>query len=397
MTQSPARSALPPLWLLALATILGTISNHMFVPALPTAAQDLQVSGGAMQLTISVYLVGLAVGQLIYGPLSDAFGRRPLLLAGLALFTVAGFAAALAPGLDMLLVARVAQALGGCAGIALGRAMVRDTTEGEHTVRQLGLLGIMVLVWPGVGPVIGGALVAAWGWRAIFLVLAATGLLTWWLALRGLPETRQGNGVFTLRTVLSDYRELLGCAPFVALALGGGAITTSIYAFLAAAPFILGERLHQSVQQVGIYSGVVMLGIMAGTGATTWLVRRVGGTRLLYVAAAMLAGSALLMLGLVLADALAVAPFIGAMLFFTGGIGILHPILLGKALALRPHLAGSASGFYGFNQMAMGAVSATLASMGDDRALSCVVVLGGATLFSCGCVAFALCRECAGP
>src|ERR1700722_12601522 len=116
-----------PLWLLALFTFSGTLGMHIFVPALPNAALDLGAGTAAMQMTVSLYIFGLALGQLVYGPLSDRFGRRPMLMAGLALYTAAGFAAALAPSANALIAARLLQAFGGCAGLVLGRAIVRDT------------------------------------------------------------------------------------------------------------------------------------------------------------------------------------------------------------------------------------------------------------------------------
>lgn len=385
--------AAPPLWLLALATTLGTLSNHLIVPALPAVAHDLRVSPGAIQMAISVYLLGLAGGQLLYGPVSDAFGRRGVLLAGLALFTVGSVGAACSPDLRTLLAARVVQALGGCAGIALGRAIVRDTTHGEETARQLAALGMMVLIWPGVAPMIGGALVAAFGWQPLFVLLAALGVATFCLVWRRLPETRRGTGVLTARGVLADYRELLGCRPFVAFAVGGGAAATSVYAFLAAAPFILSDRLRQPPEVVGIYSGVVMLGIVAGTTLTTWGVRRLGTTRMLVAGCTSLLASSGTLLVLVLTEALNVAGLMGTMLVFACGIGLVHPILMANAIALRPHLAGSASGFYGFNQMAIGTVSATLASLGHDAAMSCALVLFGVCLFSSACVGWAMRHE----
>lgn len=387
------RSATPPLWLLAFVTIIGTISNHLFVPALPGAALDLGVGPGAVQMTISVFLVGLAVGQLIYGPLSDAYGRRPMLLLGVTLFVIGSIAAACAPNLATLLVARVIHALGGCAGIVLGRAIVRDTTQGDDTMRQLALLGTMVLVWPGTGPILGGAMAAAAGWRAIFVLLVIAGIAAFYLTWRRLPETKPGSGRFTLRSAIADYRALLQSIPFLGFVLGAGAITTSIYAFLSAAPFILGGRLHQSVQMVGLYSGLVMFGVLAGTAVSARLLRHVGGTRLLAAGAAALAISSGALLVLLDSSAFSVGILMGCMLLFTCGIGMVHPVLLGKALALRPDLAGSASGLYGFSQMALGAVSATLAGVGSDPSASCMRVLCGATVVACICVACGLWRE----
>ncbi|MFS2055590.1 MFS transporter, partial [Variovorax sp. CT11-76] len=135
-----SRAAHAPLWLLALVTFSGTLAMHIFVPALPIAARSLGAGIGEMQMTVSLYIFGLAVGQLVYGPLADRFGRRPVLLAGLSLYTAAGLAAALAPEVHALITARLFQAMGGCAGLVLGRSIVRDTAEPQEATRRLALM-----------------------------------------------------------------------------------------------------------------------------------------------------------------------------------------------------------------------------------------------------------------
>ena len=137
-----------PLWLLVMITLSGTLAMHMFVPALPDAARALHTNSAAVQATIGIYILGLAFGQLFYGPLSDALGRRPMLMVGLSLYLGAGIVAALAPNVETLVLARLFQALGGCAGLALGRAMVRDTTSADEAVRALALLNLIMMVGP---------------------------------------------------------------------------------------------------------------------------------------------------------------------------------------------------------------------------------------------------------
>jgi DHA1 family bicyclomycin/chloramphenicol resistance-like MFS transporter len=161
-----------PLWLLTLITLSGTIAMHIFVPALPEAARDLGASIGAMQLTMSVYFFGLAVGQLAYGPLADRFGRRPVLMAGLAIYTVTGIWAFFASSVEMLIVVRLLQALGGCSGMVIGRAIVRDTSLPTESARRLAVMNLMVAVGPGIAPLLGGAMTTGFGWRSIFVLLA---------------------------------------------------------------------------------------------------------------------------------------------------------------------------------------------------------------------------------
>lgn len=365
----------PPLWLLVLITFSGTLAMHMFVPALPAAARDLGAGTGAMQLTISLYVLGLAFGQLVYGPLSDAFGRRPVLMVGLTIYTLSGLAALLAPGVQSLIAARLFQALGGCAGLVLGRAMVRDTATGDDAVRQMALLTLMMLVGPGLAPLFGGLLAEGFGWRSIFVLLVALGAVgmgfAWWL----LPETVQPRGRLSAASLGREYRVLLRSPAFLGFAIGGGCATTSLYAFLAAAPFIFTGALQRSVHEVGLYLGVLILGMALGNVVTGRLVGRVAVGRLMLGASALSLASAILLLGIVLAGALSVVAAVGPMVVFSIGVGMASPAAVAKAVGVNPKVIGSASGLYGFAQMGVGAVCTGLAGLGRDPALATAIVL----------------------
>jgi DHA1 family bicyclomycin/chloramphenicol resistance-like MFS transporter len=248
-----------PLWLLALFTLSGTLAMHIFVPALPVAAKDLGASNAAMQMTVSLYIFGLAVGQLVHGPLSDRFGRRPTLIVGLALYTVAGLAAALAPGAYSLIAARLFQAFGGCAGLVLGRAIVRDTAAPREAARRLALMNLMVTVGPGVAPLIGSAMASTFGWRSIFFLLCALGISNLLFAWRLLPETGAPASNKNALTLARHYRQLLGSGSFLGYSVGGGCATTAMYAFIASAPFIFENQLHRPAHEVGIYLAILVL------------------------------------------------------------------------------------------------------------------------------------------
>lgn len=366
---------IPPLWLLALITLSGTLAMHMFVPALPRAARDLGASAGAMQGTVSVYILGLAVGQLAYGPLSDRYGRRPLLVVGLALYTAAGLAAALAPGIRTLIAARLIQALGGCAGLALGRAMVRDTAAPEDTARRLALLNLMVTLGPGLAPLIGGTLSEAFGWRSIFVVLCALGAADIWLTLRRLPETGMRRAGVSAASLAREYRRLLRSPAFLGYAIGGGCATTSLYAFLAVAPFVFVDELHRSPREVGVYLALLITGISLGSVLASRLIARMAIERLLAWASGAAVLAAFALLGIVLSGALGVLPILVPMFVFTVGVGLASPMALTKALGVNPKVIGSAAGLYGFTQMAVGALCTALAGLGRDPALAAASVL----------------------
>ena len=361
-------------------TFSGTLGMHIFVPALPIAATDLGAGAAAMQMTVSLYIFGLALGQLVYGPLSDRFGRRPMLMAGLALYTAAGLAAALAPSANALVAARLLQAFGGCAGLVLGRAIVRDTAAPREAARRLALMNLMVTVGPGVAPLVGGALAAATGWRSIFYLLAALGVANLLFAWRLLPETGPSGANVKASRLARDYWGLLRSPVFLGYAIGGGCATTSLYAFIAAAPFIFVGQLHRPAGEVGAYLAILISGVWLGSILTSRLIVRIALGRLLVGANALGILASCVLLGGVLAGHLSVALAIGSMFVFTIGVGIAAPAALTQAISVNPRVIGSASGLYGFTQMAVGAFCTALAGFGQDAALSAALVLAAASL-----------------
>jgi DHA1 family bicyclomycin/chloramphenicol resistance-like MFS transporter len=389
----PLRSVAPPLWVLVVITVVGTLGMHMFVPALPDAARSFGVGSAAVQATISVYILGLAFGQLIYGPLSDALGRRPLLLTGMALYTLGGVAALCAPTAQTLIAARLVQALGGCAGMALGRAMVRDTSHPGDVVRALALLNLMMMMGPGMAPVLGSGLVAWGGWRAVLVALTAAALLALVLTWRLVPETGQPTGKVSLRGLARDYGALLRAPPFMGFALGGGCATTSVYAFIAAAPFIITEQLHRPVHDVGLALGMVMLGMAVGNALTRRLALSVPLDRLLVGGNALSVVCAVVFLGLELTGQLTLVSAVATMMVFVIGSGLASPAALSKTLAVPAQQVGAAAGLYGFSQMALGAVFTTLVGLGDNPAMAAAVVLLGAAVCGQLCVQWGLWRQ----
>ena len=372
-----------PLWLLVLVTFSGTLAMHMFVPALTVAGRDLHVDAATIRMTISVYIFGLAVGQLVYGPLSDVFGRRPTLLAGLALYTVGGLVATLAPNVGVLIAARLVQAAGGCAGLLLGRAIVRDTAESNDAVRRLALMSLMTMIGPGLAPLVGGLLAGAFGWRAIFVVLTALGVLNFGVSWRLLPETGTPSGRISAASVACDYRALLGSPRFLGFAAGGGCATTSFYGFIAAAPFVFINELHRPLHEVGIYLGLLIVGVSIGNILAGRLIGRVTTIERLLVAGNLVSVAAA---AVVLAAFLAFRPGVFAiealMIVYCVGAGMCSPAVSTLSISVDPRLIGSAAGLYGFLQMTIGAACTTLAGLGHDPAVAACAVLMGASLLA---------------
>ncbi len=382
MNRSPSAAA--PFALLVAVTACGTLGMHLVIPALPTTAAALHVSAGTIQLTITLYLIGLAIGQLAYGPISDRFGRRPVLLAGLALFTLAGAATAFAPSAGLLIVARTVQSVGGCAGLVLGRAMVRDAVAGDRAAAQLALLTLVMSLAPAAAPVLGGYMVDWFGWRAAFGLLAVVGAVTTAAAAWRLPETHGRGGAaggIGRGTMAASSLRLLRSRAFRGYALGGACTTTSFYAFMAASPFIFIDRLHRTPQQVGVLYMLLMVGLAAGGLSANRLAGRVPAARILLGANLIAIVAAAGFLAAWASGELSVASVVATIALFMLGAGIASPFALTGAISVNPHAIGAASGLYGCVQMLYGALCTVIVASWSPGSVPTVgVVLLGSAL-----------------
>jgi MFS transporter, DHA1 family, multidrug resistance protein len=370
----------PPLWLLVLITFSGTVAMHMFIPALPAVAQDMGATMPTAQMTVSLYIIGLALGQLVYGPLADCFGRRPVLMVGLVLYTTAGIVAALASDINSLVAARLLQALGGCAGLVLGRAVVRDLSGPKDAARSLALMNLGIVIGPAIAPLIGGMLSSSLGWRSIFLLLIALGLANFLFTWRLLPETGQPSGRISILSLGRVYKRLMSSPAYVGYTIGGACATTSMYAFIIAAPFIFINGLNRPPHEVGLYLGLLAVGVSVGSAAASYVIGRVSLERIIVGANLLSVVAALTLLGVTLFDRLTVTSALASMCLFTVGAGMASPGALAKAVGVNPRMIGSASGLYGFAQMTIGAFCASLAGLGENPALAAASVIAVAGL-----------------
>ena len=207
--------------LLASLTAVGPLSTDMYLPSLPDIARDLGASTQQVQLTISSYLIGFACGQILYGPVSDRHGRKPVLLAAVALFCAATIVCMLATSVDMLIVARIAQALGGSGAVVVTRAIVRDLYSGARAGRELSVISSVMAVAPVLAPMAGGMLQAAFGWRSIFVLLVVAGVAAFAIVWALLPETLQRRDeAISASSMLRSYRIVISNGVFQAVSLG---------------------------------------------------------------------------------------------------------------------------------------------------------------------------------
>lgn len=376
LAASEAAEVSPQLWALALLTLTGSLAIHIFVPALADAAGDLRVSVPDIELTISLYIIGMAVGQLLYGPISDRYGRRGPLLAGLVLYIAAGMVTVIAPNLYALIAARVLQAFGGCAGLVLARAMVRDTTTTEAGARQLALLTAFQVIGPAIAPVLGSEMALTLGWRSVFAFLVVIGVVNLASALWVLPETRPVH-----RRRATGFAEanltLLRIPAFRWLVIGGGACTTSVYGVISAAPFVFQHNLHRAPESVGPWLMLALFTLAVGTLIARRLLVWFPMQKVLAMSNWLTLVSGLSLLAVVLTVPLTLTLFILPVAAFSFATGLQSPIAATAAISVRPDLAGSASGLYGFTQMVIAAICTALSGLGQDPALAAALVLAG--------------------
>lgn len=333
------------------------LSTDLYLASLPGLSRYFSSSISEVQLTLSVFVAGFALSQLVLGPVSDRYGRRPVLLVCGALYVGASLACMLANSMTILLVARFVQAIGACGGTVVGRAIVRDTYGEGGTARMLGYIHAGVALAPILGPTVGGTLDMWFGWRANFALLAGIGsalLATAWLLL---DETNRhpDPGATRLKPMLANYRTLLGDRRYVGYALCLSCGYAGIFAFLSGASFIMIPVLGLSPQRFGMLFGVTVLGYVIGTMTAGRLSVRLGIDRMLEFGTLLALASGSVMLALALAGVQNLAALLLPMFFYLIATGINLPNAMGGAIGPFPKMAGMAAALMGFIQMSVGA------------------------------------------
>ena len=339
---------------------IGPLALNILIPAVPGLVRTLNTDAETVQLTVSLFLLGLAAAQLVLGPLSDRFGRRPVVIGGLTLMVVASAASIAAASIGALIAARVTQALGASTGVVIGRAILRDLYERDRAAAMLGWVTTAMVMAPMIAPLIGGLLDTAFGWQSIFVfvTLASAAVLAW--AWASLPETRPhhvtGGG---LRHLWQDSRALLTDKSFNGYVLVSAFGTASFFAFLGGAPHVAIGLMGMTSAEFGVWFILNGLGYMAGNFAAARFSQRHG----VYVM--IRAGLAFELLGAIFALAGALmfanvgpAGLFVPQFFISLGNGVLLPNAIAGAVSVRPQAAGTASGITGFTQMGMGALAA---------------------------------------
>jgi DHA1 family bicyclomycin/chloramphenicol resistance-like MFS transporter len=353
MQQAP-----PRLVQLFAVSAVAPVGFSIVVPSLPAVSDAFGVSDGQVFRVMSVFMLVFGLMQLVLGPLSDRLGRRRVLLAGLATFTVGSLLCALADGLDSLLVARAVQALGGCVALAIPRAIVRDAFALEHQGRAMTAISMNQSLVPAVAPLLGGFLVALSDWRAVFFFCAGYGLLALVWAAASLPETLR-CGELQERPSLRSMALLLRRRTYLGYLLNAALMTAPYVIYLTTAPVLFGRVLGLGPGAFGVYNLLLVPCILAGSVAATLLARGHSAGRL--VTTASLVAVLGLALMLALSGEVTVWRLLLPILIYVMAHAIVYPLAVGAAIASAPGVAGAAAGGVGCAHMAVGAFALVLA------------------------------------
>ncbi|HZT86848.1 MAG TPA: multidrug effflux MFS transporter [Stellaceae bacterium] len=365
----------PSLALLAAVTAIGFSALHMVVPALPVLAAVFDSPPARVQLVLTLYFAGIAAGQVFYGPISDRFGRRPVLIAGLALFLVGSAVCALAWSLPALVVGRMLQAVGACAGIVLGRAIIRDVYDREGAARGIAIVMMAMTLAPALSPAVGAYLAEGVGWRAIFALLGAIGALVLVLTVARLGESNPQPVALDLFGMARSYVALLRSGAFVGFALASAFTSASWFTFIATAPYVLSQQLHEPPSTYGAMILLPMAAYMLGNAAAARFSRVVGSTRLFLFGVALSLFSGALM-AVWCAAALGVWALFVPIALSSIGNGLSQPPAMAAGLSIYPRLAGTASGVIGSLQMLASALGTLFVGwLPREAALSLVAVV----------------------
>lgn len=372
---------------------MSALAIDMSLPALPTLTMVFATTPESVQLTLSLFMAGYAVGQLFYGPLSDRFGRRRMLLTGLAIYTLGGFACVWSPSIEVLVTARLVQGFGACVGPILGRAVVRDHMAGRRAAQTLSYITLTMGVAPLVAPLLGGFLLNRFGWPAIFACLGSFGLalgVATWLGF-GESLKRPDREALRLGRLFGNYRAFFGNPLCVGYALVNGFVFAGLFAFLSGSPYVLIEVYGVPSGKFGFYFALSAVGLMLGALSNGRLVHHMSGERIMALGFAVLlaTGGALVLL---------------AWTRWGGPVGIMIPIMAyvfaqglilpnatAAAMEPLPQMAGMGASLLGAIQMGGGSLSGYLVAVlydGTPMAMSgTIAVMGvGAVLSYCGLV-----------
>jgi DHA1 family bicyclomycin/chloramphenicol resistance-like MFS transporter len=390
-TTATSRPTLTPVLLavLALLSSFTPLSIDMYLPAMPVIAVDLKGSEGDIQLTLSAFMVSFGLGQIFYGPAGDRFGRRPVILGGIAVYVLTSIGCAFAAAAGHLILLRFLQGASACGGVVLARTMVRDLAERDQAARAMSLMMACTSIAPMVAPLLGGQILWFLGWRAIFFILAGIGLFAWAAAYVRLPETLRPEyrQPMVLAEILRRFAQLLRHKPFMGYALTSSFQFAALLSFLSGSPFVFIERYGVHPRAYGVLFGGLVVFMTIGSLLNARFATVFGSAKILryVVFVPLVCGPAALVLGQIEAryGTLGMWPFIACFAPQIASIGVIGANATALALQRYPHMAGTASSLMGVMQFGLGALFGAVVGQTLDGTIAPMTVAMGIAGFLC--------------
>jgi DHA1 family bicyclomycin/chloramphenicol resistance-like MFS transporter len=350
-----------------LIIILGAIAAltpfaiDMYLPAMPSIAKEFSVSAGDIQITLTAYMAGFAIGQLLHGPLADSYGRKPVLLIGTLLFTLSSILSALSPSIEMLILTRVAQGFAGAAAAVVIQAIVRDMFEKEEFARTMSFIVLVMTLAPLIAPLLGGYMAVWFGWRSIFWLIALIALLVIAAIVVKIPETLavEKRQPFRMRSVLYNYRSIVKSADAMLLILTGALSFSGMFAFLTAGSFVYVELHGVPIEHVGYLFGLNVVSMMVMTIVNGRLVRLKGSQWMLSLGLSIQLIAGVLLLTGLLFD-LGLWGVVLPVMLYTSSISTVGSNSMAILLSDYPSIAGTASSLAGTLRFGLGGVAAAI-------------------------------------
>jgi DHA1 family bicyclomycin/chloramphenicol resistance-like MFS transporter len=372
--------------ILGALTAMGPLAMDMYLPALPTIAREFSTDVASVQVSLTMYFAGIAIGQAFYGPLSDAVGRKPALYFGLLVFIASSIGCAWAESVRALVAFRFLQALGGCAPIVIPRAVVRDHFDQLESIRMLSVLMLVFGLGPILAPLVGGQLLVNFGWRSVFWLLASYAIVWLVVVIAFLPESlpaarrrRQPIG-----EVLVVYGRLLRDRTYIGYVLSGALIFAGLLSYISGSPFVFIELFHVPPERYGIFFGINAIGIMSASQFNRWLVTRVEVRRIVGIVLSVAMTASLVLLFDAYSGFGGFAGILIPLFCYITCHGFVMPNTTGLAMAPHGQVAGSASALLGTIQFVLGSIAAALVgAFANGTAVPLAAVIAG-----CGVAAF---------
>ena len=369
--------------ILASLTAFAPLSIDMYLPSFPQIAADFGVTVARVEMSLATFFIGLSFGQLLYGTVTDRFGRKRPLYVGLTIYCAASLLCAVAPNVEALIILRLFQALGACGGIVIARATVRDLFDHSESARVFSLLMLVMGVAPILAPLLGGYVALYFGWHAIFTVVSVFSAIILAAVYRFLPETREPNPDIKLTQTFGTYFNILKDRNFLAFTLGGGLAQAGMFAYITGSPFVFIELFGVPAEYFGWIFGSNALGMIALSQINARVVRNVDPTRLLRVS---LSVTAVFSLVLIFAGIFNLG-FWGTAIpifLYVASLGMILPNATAGALSEQSANAGAASALIGSLQYGLAAIASSLVSyFNNGTSFAMTAIIG-----TCGIAAF---------